>query len=62
MAPKRFVYISRSVSEPRGPYIGLTHDVDARLADHNPGRCPTTRANIVGSDCNTGVSVWRPKS
>ena len=42
MAPKRFVYIMRTVSQPRRPYIGLTHDVPARLANHNAGRCPHT--------------------
>ena len=42
MAPKRIVYIVRSVSDSTRPYIGLTHDVQARLADHNAGRCPHT--------------------
>ena len=42
MPPKRIVYILRSLSEPKRPYIGLTHDVRARLADHNAGRCPHT--------------------
>ena len=42
MPPKRTVYILRSLSEPARPYIGLTHDVRARLADHNAGRCPHT--------------------
>jgi putative endonuclease len=42
MPPKRTVYILRSLSETKRPYIGLTHDVRARLADHNAGRCPHT--------------------
>ena len=42
MAPKRIVYILRSVSDSSRPYIGLTHDLQARLADHNAGRCPHT--------------------
>jgi predicted GIY-YIG superfamily endonuclease len=42
MAPKRFVYILRRVSEPSRPYIGLTSDVRSRLADHNAGRCSHT--------------------
>ena len=42
MALKRIVYILRSLSDPRGPYVGLTSDVRARLADHNAGRCPHT--------------------
>ena len=42
MPPKRVVYILRSLSEPKRPYIGLTSNVRARLADHNAGRCPHT--------------------
>ena len=42
MPPKRTVYILRSLVEPTRPYVGLTHDVHARLADHNAGRCPHT--------------------
>jgi predicted GIY-YIG superfamily endonuclease len=42
MPPKRTVYILRSLSEPKRPYIGLTHDAPARLADHNAGRCAHT--------------------
>jgi predicted GIY-YIG superfamily endonuclease len=42
MPPKRVVYILRSLNEPKRPYVGLTHDVFARLADHNAGRCPHT--------------------
>jgi putative endonuclease len=42
MPPKRIVYILRSVSDPSRPYVGLTHDMSARLDDHNAGRCPHT--------------------
>ena len=42
MPPKRIVYILRSVNDPSRPYVGLTHDAPARLADHNGGRCPHT--------------------
>ena len=42
MAPKRIVYILRSLSDPRRPYIGLTSDVRARLEDHNAGRSAHT--------------------
>jgi putative endonuclease len=36
------VYLLRSVSHPRQRYIGLTSDVEARLADHNAGKSPHT--------------------
>ena len=41
---KRFVYILNNAD--RGPhyYVGLTSDVDARLTDHNAGRCSHTAA------------------
>jgi len=39
MPPKSIVYILRSVTEPKRPYIGLTHDLAARLDAHNAGRC-----------------------
>ena len=42
MPAKHVVYILRSVPEPKRPYIGLTHDVDARVAAHNAGRCAHT--------------------
>jgi len=41
-APKRFVYLLRSVDEPHRPYIGLTSDVEARLRAHNAGQNPST--------------------
>jgi predicted GIY-YIG superfamily endonuclease len=42
VVPKRFVYLLRRVNDPSRPYVGLTSDVPARLADHNAGRCPDT--------------------
>ena len=39
---KQVVYILRSVPEPLRPSIGLTSDIDARLAAHNAGRCRHT--------------------
>ena len=42
MPSKRSVYILRSVSDPSRPYVGLTSNVAARLADHNAGRCHHT--------------------
>lgn len=37
-----FVYFLRSVSRPNKTYVGMTEDVDARLAVHNAGGCPST--------------------
>lgn len=39
---KRIVYVLKSASPKAHYYIGLTHDVHARLADHNAGRCRHT--------------------
>ena len=41
-APKRSVYILRSVKDPTRSYIGLTADIATRVADHNAGACPQT--------------------
>jgi predicted GIY-YIG superfamily endonuclease len=41
-APKRFVYILRSLVDPNRPYIGVTSNVEARLAAHNAGQSPYT--------------------
>ena len=38
MATKHIVYLLRSVSDPKRPYVGLTNDVEARLDAHNAGR------------------------
>jgi putative endonuclease len=39
---KRFVYVLRNADQNPHFYVGLTSDVNARLADHNAGRCPHT--------------------
>ena len=39
---RRFVYVLKSSNPRVHHYVGLTHDVPARLADHNAGRCPHT--------------------
>jgi len=39
---KRFVYVLRSVRDPERHYVGLTADVDQRLAWHNAGQSPYT--------------------
>jgi putative endonuclease len=42
-APKRFVYILRSIESPERRYIGVSSDVGARLNAHNGGDPSTTR-------------------
>lgn len=37
-----YVYLLRSLSHPDQRYVGLTHDLKIRLADHNAGRSPHT--------------------
>ena len=39
---KRFVYVLRNADQSPKFYVGLSSDVDLRLADHNMGRCPHT--------------------
>jgi predicted GIY-YIG superfamily endonuclease len=39
---KRFVYVLRNADPDPHFYTGLTSDVNARLADHNGGRCRHT--------------------
>jgi putative endonuclease len=39
---KRFVYVLRNSDRDPKFCIGLSSDVDARLAAHNIGRCPHT--------------------
>ena len=38
----RFVYVLRNADQITQFYIGLTSDVNARLAGHNAGRCRHT--------------------
>ena len=42
MAAKHIVYVLKSENERPRFYIGLTSNLDARLSDHNNGRCPHT--------------------
>lgn len=37
--PKRYVYVLRSLVDPRRYYTGVTSDFRARLDAHNVGRC-----------------------
>jgi predicted GIY-YIG superfamily endonuclease len=39
---RRFVYVLRNTGETTSFYIGVTSDVDARLAAHNAGHCSHT--------------------
>jgi predicted GIY-YIG superfamily endonuclease len=39
---KRFVYVLKNADPEPHFYVGLTSDVNARLTDHNAGRCPHT--------------------
>jgi predicted GIY-YIG superfamily endonuclease len=41
-AGKRYVYVLKNADDKPQFYVGLTSDVDARLAAHNTGRCPHT--------------------
>jgi putative endonuclease len=67
MPVKHIVYILRSVPEPKRPYIGLTHGVDARLTAHNAGRCAHTAryrpwglvAAIILADERTAIRFER---
>jgi len=44
-APKRFVYVLRSVTSPQRPYVGLTSNIATRLASHNAGQNLSTAAH-----------------
>jgi putative endonuclease len=37
-----YVYLLKSESHPKQPYVGSTRDLRQRLGDHNEGRCPHT--------------------
>jgi hypothetical protein len=57
MAEPECVYVLRSLSDHDRYYTGVTSDLDARLSDHNAGRCPHT---ADGRPCRTGLH--RPSS
>jgi predicted GIY-YIG superfamily endonuclease len=42
---KRFVYVLRNADQSPRFYVGLSSNVEARLADHNMGRCPHTASH-----------------
>ena len=37
-----YLYILKSLGQPFQMYVGVTGDVDRRIADHNSGRCSHT--------------------
>ena len=37
-----YVYLLKSESHPKQPYVGLTRDLQQRLKDYNEGRSPHT--------------------
>ena len=39
---KGFVYVVKNAGQNPHFYVGLTSDVNARVSDHNTGRCPHT--------------------
>jgi len=39
---KRFVYVLKSDAPAPQFYVGITSDLEARVAAHNNGRCPHT--------------------
>jgi predicted GIY-YIG superfamily endonuclease len=41
-APRRFVYILKSLSQPDEYYVGVTSDPGVRLQAHNAGLTPST--------------------
>jgi predicted GIY-YIG superfamily endonuclease len=66
---KRFVHILINANQKF--YVGLSSDVNARLADHNRGRCPHTASRrpwrlhvvLVFADKDTALRFERyPKS
>jgi predicted GIY-YIG superfamily endonuclease len=42
---KRLVYVMKNTDDSPRFYVGLTADVNARLEDHNAGRCPHTASH-----------------
>ena len=38
-----YVYLLRSESNPKQPYVGFTRDLRQRMQDHNEGRSPHTK-------------------
>jgi putative endonuclease len=42
MREQHFVYVLKSERQPHRYYTGLSADYEARLIDHNAGRCEST--------------------
>ena len=42
---RRFVYVLRNIDQAPRFYVGLTSNVNARLMDHNAGRCTHTASS-----------------
>ncbi len=42
----KYVYFLRSLSNPREKYVGLTSDLNQRLAEHNAGKSPHTSEHV----------------
>ncbi len=42
MGPKRFVYVLKTLGTTPRYYVGLTSDLQHRIAWHNGGHCPHT--------------------
>ena len=42
----KYVYLLRSLSNPRETYVGLTRDLQRRLEEHNAGKSMHTSKNV----------------
>jgi putative endonuclease len=42
----KYVYLLRSLRDPTRKYIGVTADLNKRLADHNAGKSPHTGKHV----------------
>jgi len=38
----RYIYLLESISHPRKRYVGITHDLNNRLKEHNADKSPHT--------------------
>ena len=60
---RRFVYVLQSIVASERYYIGLTHDVTARLYSHNEGQSPQTarhrpwRLHVVMQFANEDIAT-----
>ena len=44
--PMKYVYLLRSLANPKETYIGLTNNLNDRLKEHNSGKSPYTAKHI----------------